>query len=74
MQAWSRELKPEEILSVNTAPDRLGGLAIGEMLPELHHGHQGELPWRHAGGPSRESRSAKVSSWTMVPSASRNVR
>jgi hypothetical protein len=38
------ELQTEGVLPVDTTADGVGGLAIGEVLGELHDGDQGELP------------------------------
>jgi hypothetical protein len=46
------ELEPEGIFAVDAAADGVGGLAIGEVLGELHHGDQGELPRGQCGLPA----------------------
>lgn len=43
------ELKPEGVLPVDAAADGVGGLSIREILGELHHGDQGELPGGQSG-------------------------
>jgi hypothetical protein len=44
MKARIRQFQSKEILPVNARPDGVGSLAIGQLLPELHHRHQGEVP------------------------------
>ena len=43
------ELEAEGVLPVDAAADGVGGLAIGEVLGELHDGDQGELPGGQCG-------------------------
>src|SRR5207302_9692688 len=47
-KARVRQVQAQEILPVEAGPDRLGGLAIGEVLPKLQDGHQGQAPGREA--------------------------
>src|SRR5512135_621530 len=52
VEAGVVELEPEGVLPVDATADGVGGPAIGEILGELHHRDQGELPWGQAGLPA----------------------
>ena len=49
VEAGVVELQAEGVLPVDAAADGVGGLAIGEVLGELHDGDQGELPGGQCG-------------------------
>ena len=44
VEARVRQLETQEILPVDTGSDRLGSLAIGQVLAKLHERHEGQPP------------------------------
>jgi hypothetical protein len=45
VEARVRQVQAQEILPIDTGPDRLGGLAISKVLAKLHERHEGQPPW-----------------------------
>ena len=57
-------VQAQAILPVETGADCLSGLAIGQVLANLHERHEGQPPW---GEPHAGNSVAKSSSWQIVP-------
>jgi hypothetical protein len=55
-----RQLETQQILPVDARADRLGRLAIRQVFPKLHDGHQRQPPWGQARLSPRREQGGKV--------------
>src|SRR5262249_6755176 len=60
VETWVSQLKTQQVLPVDAGADRLRRLAIGEILPKLHDGHQRQPPRGQARSAPRREQGRKV--------------